>query len=236
MSVWIFKKNIWIFGGKFENIPMCFKSLDLYYSLTIWSLVLSTYWPPSLLRVQKSRRGQLSVAVVEPGWPRRGRVPIACASKMMMILILLFLVSKFIEQDKMVNKVSKYSDVLGMAKTMITMHLNEGKLSVLLFASSLKATNFQALQMRLPPTPRHFCTSQAAPHLISLPRRRCIQRPATALRAPSLPSPRFGHTTFVTAGQEPLIATCAGHVCDEANAKRCSAVELVSAGPTVPPA
>ena len=152
-------------------------------------------------------------------------MPIACAFKMMMILILLVLVSKFIEQDKMVNEVSKYSAVLGMAKTMITMHLNEGKLSVLLFASSLKATNFQALQMRLPPTPRHFCTSQAAPHLISLPRRRCIQRT----------SPRFGHTTFVTAGQEPLIATCAGHVCDEANAKRCSAVELVSAGPTVPP-
>ena len=59
----------------------------------------------------------------------------------MMILILLFLVSKFIEQDKMVNEVSKYSDVLGMAKTMITMHLNEGTLSVLLFVSCLKATN-----------------------------------------------------------------------------------------------
>ena len=44
---------------------------------------------------------------------------IACASKMMMILILLVLVSKFIDQDKMVNEVPKYSDVLGMAKTMI---------------------------------------------------------------------------------------------------------------------
>ena len=64
---------------------------------------------------------------------------IACASKMMMILILLVLVSKFIDQDKMVNNVSKYSDVLGMAKDMITMHLNEGKFSVLLYASCLKA-------------------------------------------------------------------------------------------------
>ena len=107
---------------------------------------------------------------------------IACASEMMIILILLVLVSKFIDQDKMVNDISKYSDVLGMAKDMITMHHNEGKFSVLLFVSYLKATNFQALQMRLPPTPRPFCTSQAAPHLISPPRPRFTQRPATALR------------------------------------------------------
>ena len=70
-------------------------------------------------------------------------MPIACAFKMMMILILLVLVSKFIDQDKMVNNVSKYSDVLGVAKTMITMHLNEGRFSVLLFVSYLKATNFR---------------------------------------------------------------------------------------------
>ena len=63
-----------------------------------------------------------------------------------------------------------------------------------------------------------YITGGATPYLTALTE----MHPATSdCSPPSLPSPRFGHTTFVTAGQQPVIATCGGQVCDEANARRC---------------
>ena len=129
--------------------------------------------------------------------------------------------SKFVKLGKLGEDVAKHSDVLGMVKTMMTTHLNKGRLESLSCCFCTKTTKVLKNKFTGVLLEAHSTTQLSQDNVLLItggfpPKSTTELFPSiSSCSPPTLSSTRYGHTTFVTAGLEPAVATCGGFTAEK---------------------